>query len=154
MTPSSEERLLRFGYLLLLVGISFLGYLAHIHHWRYAIGIICLFCIWSCLTGPIVKKREMRIRQAYLQALETAFASKNLPTPELKTGRSYSYPTFQLLFRSEAEAEQAEKAGCITEFKQALNAIYNPSGKNSPFDFDSHLAVSIALKIKDRIYCR
>ena len=133
MKPAIEDRLFSLGCLLELIGVCFLGYLTTTAHWGYSLGVIGLIVVWLL----ICRIRVGRNRRRNLDVLRTAFATSTHALPQLKKDSSYGFPAFTLTFQSEAELRQAEESGCISAFKQAIQALYGHTGsKRNPFDAD------------------
>lgn len=133
MKTRTEERLVRFGCLTVLVGLSVFGYLAFSSHWAYSVAVAGLIGVgWL-----IVQVAQRRDHSRHVEMLGLAFAPSGLPVPQLKDGSSYGFPSFTLTFASEAELRQAEAQGCIAAFKDAVQTVYGHTGsKRNPFSAD------------------
>jgi hypothetical protein len=128
-----RERRSSLGCLLTLIGMCVSGYLALTLHWTYATAGAGLICGWL-LFGQTRLRRE---RRRHRDALNAAFAPSGHPSPHLKEGWSYGFPTFTLTFPSATELRQAVESGCLAAFKQAIQSLYGHTGcKQIPFDAD------------------
>jgi hypothetical protein len=117
------------------------GYLAFSSHWAYTLAVASLIAV-GLLIVRIGKRRD---HNRHVEALRLAFASAGLTVPQLKCGFSHGFPTFTLIFSSEAELNQADALGCITAFKQAIHALYeHTGGRRNPFDVDRAVGVTCA----------
>ena len=68
-------------------------------------------------------------------AFEVAFAGFGYPLPTLKTGMSYAFPTFTLIFPTEEAMKAAQDGGYLGLFKYSVSELYGHCGSSSrPFD--------------------
>lgn len=129
----TEERLVRFAVLVLLVGLCAFGYLTLSSNLAYSFAVVGLLGVgWV-----IVKMGNRSAHRRDVEMLRLAFAASGLPVPKLEGGNSYEFRSITLTFSSEAELRQAEALGCIAAFKQAVQMLYMHTGsKQKPFNAD------------------
>lgn len=129
----SADKMRDYGCLLVFVGVCVFGYLAYSVRGTYAWGAVALVAALVFL-GSMGARREER---EVLELLREVFGPSGLPLPRLKVSNSYGWSTFTLWFPTEADIQRAKEAGCITAFKQAIQARYEHTGrKKEPFDVD------------------
>ncbi|MGV3658653.1 MAG: hypothetical protein ACO1TE_00660 [Prosthecobacter sp.] len=137
--PPFLERLLRWGCLPVFVSLCVLGYLAATVHWKYSLAATGLFVVWLILA----QINGARFQRELLGVLNAAFLAKGHPVPELKRGGHYGWPTFTLVFTTEAELKQAMRDGCISAFKQSVQDICISEGsRRNPFDVSKAVAIT------------
>jgi hypothetical protein len=133
MRPSIEDRIFSLGCPIILSAVCALGYFTASGNWTYAIVAASFIGVWLV----IARLRVKRLHRMHIAALKLAFAGSGLAVPHLKDGRHYSFPNFTLTFTSESELQRAEAAGCIRDFKKAIQTRYADSGsKGNPFDVE------------------
>ena len=99
----------------------------------YFIGALVLLVV-----GLIIDRfaQSYRIR-VHERALREVFSGFDGAFPHLTIKSRYSYPAFELVFRSEAEMNQAYSSGRVARFKAALQQLNRHYGsKTQPFDVD------------------
>jgi len=145
MKPAHADRAFSFGCLLVFTGMVFFGYLAVNTRWTYSAAVVGLMIFWLI----IARIRLGRLHRRNMKALNDIFADSGIPIPLLKEGGSYGYSSFVLMFRSEADMNNAGQSGRIDAFKQALQTFYGHQGRaGNPFD------VNCALQVKYGDYDR
>jgi hypothetical protein len=131
MTLAVENRLIRVGCLIVLIGTCVFGYLAIKVSWAYGCVAALLIPAWI-----LVNRYRARVAgQIDLEALREIFRPTRLLSPILQRGGRYGYPVFTLIFPSKADLEAAKASGCIAAFKAFIQSRYaHVSFGGSPFD--------------------
>jgi hypothetical protein len=133
MNNKTEQKLIGYGCLAVLIGILVCFYLANEVHWIYAVVALGLIGLGRILI-PLHEKCGYRI---HLEILEQAFVKSGLPLPEFQYSDSHGFPHFTLTFPSEADLNLAEMQGCVTAFKQSIQELYkHRGGTKNPFDVE------------------
>ena len=97
-----------------------------------------VFLIVGLINGRCAKNYRERVHNRALREIFAGFEGA-LPNLNMKgnaeIGCSYGYPVFELIFRSEAEMNQAESSGRVARFKNALQQLNRHAGSmKRPFD--------------------
>ena len=139
MNLGNRDKLFSTGCLLVSISMCIftylctLGYLTLETHWKYPVAVAALISVWMIIRHIGMWRGHRRRR--HLELLEAAFAQSGQSAPQLKDGGSYGFPSFTLIFPSEAELRQAQESGCIAAFKNAIQSLYGHMGnKQNPFD--------------------
>ena len=131
MSPANEEKLFSAGCLLVLIGVCVFGYLALHSHWLYSAVVAALIGSWML----VCRIRFRRDHRRHCELLTDAFANSGQPTPLLKDGMSYGFPSITLVFSSEDELKQAQESGRIEAFKHTIQLLHKHRGtKRNPFN--------------------
>lgn len=131
MNPAHEAKLFQRGCLGVFLLLIALGALAYFVDRSYLLGVGGLVAIWAAVC--IVQSRREKAR--LLVVFGAAFRDIDYPEPTLKTGSSYSYPTFTITFATEEDMKAAQADGCLGIFKQSISELYGHCGSESnPFD--------------------
>lgn len=77
-----------------------------------------------------------RVKRQYHHAFLESFTDREFVLPKLKTGYSYGYPTFQLVFSSKDQLILAEKNGLTKIFESKIQKIHEDID-----DFDAEKAI-------------
>lgn len=143
MTPQTEDRFTSAGCLVAFLGACLFGFLGVAVHWTYGGVAVLLISAWLLAA----RYRAGVAEQIELNQLREVFNATNRPPPTLHRGDriGYGYPTFTLVFPSQADLNAAESSGRIAAFKEFIQARYAHAGsKRRPFDAD--LAVDVTYK--------
>jgi uncharacterized membrane protein len=133
MKPETERKLVGYDCLAVLVGICIFLCLSILLHWAYSLGV----AVFIGLGWLHVWLSDRRDHHRHVEILKLAFSQTDVPIPKFTEANSYGFKHFTLTFSSEAELKQAESEGCITAFKQEIQALYwNTGSKNNPFNVE------------------
>jgi hypothetical protein len=139
MTLAVENRLIRAGCLIVLIGTCVFGYLAVRVYWAY--GCVAALLIPAWILGSRYRARVAG--QIDLEALREIFRPSGLPSPILRRSGRHGYPVFTLIFPSKADLESARASNCIAAFKAFIQSRYAHFGfRGNPFDAEQAVDVT------------
>ncbi|HET6407468.1 MAG TPA: hypothetical protein VFG14_06270 [Chthoniobacteraceae bacterium] len=144
MTRAAEERLIRTGCVLVLIGSMVLGYLALAVHWGYG-GVAAALIVAWILVG---RSRAIAAEQIELESLREIFLPTGRSSPILERSSRYGYPAWTLIFPSKADFDAAESSGCISAFKVFIQSRYAHVGSKD-WPFDAERAIEFVYEAKD-----
>jgi hypothetical protein len=131
MTLAVEDRLIRAGCLIVLIGTCVFGYLAVRVYWTYGCIVALLIPAWILVS----RCRARAAGQIDLEALREIFRPTGLLSPILQRSGRYGYPVFTLIFPSKADLDAARASNCIAAFTAFIQSRYAHVGfGGSPFD--------------------
>lgn len=131
MEPADEAKILQRGHLIVFISIIALSLLSFLIDLAFLWGVAALLAVWIPICRVMHRKKKKRL----LCALEEAFDGFGDSLPTLKTGMSYVFPTFTLIFRTEEAMKAAQDEGYLGHFKYSVSELYGHCGSSSrPFD--------------------
>jgi hypothetical protein len=139
MTLAVEDRLMRAGCLIVLIGICMFVYLAVRVDWAYGCVPALLIPAWILVT----RYRARVAGQIDLEALREMFRPTGLPPPILQRSGRHGYLVFTLIFPSKADLDDARASECIGSFKAFIQSRYAHVGfRGNPFDAEQAVDVT------------
>lgn len=82
--------------------------------------IIALIIGWVIYANIKHKRREYLYRNIFLEIFENS----EVDLPTLKTGNSYSFPSFTITFKTEEQLKSAEGIGLTKQFEEKIQQIH------------------------------